>query len=66
MIPNYVFMKHLTDCNYFPVNTVLIEVLIDTKVDFNLLDSILSLIEDMLNFEYLSKSSLTQQTLLIK
>jgi len=66
MISNHVFVKYLADSNYFSVNTVLIEVLIDTKVDFDLLDSILSLIEDMLNFEYLSKSSLTQQTLLIK
>ena len=66
MISNDVFVKYLTDSNYFSINTVFIEILIDTQVNLNLLDSILSLVEDMLYFKYFPKASLSKQSLLIE
>ena len=66
MISNHVFVKYLADSNYFSVNTVLIEVLIEAQVNLNLLYSILSLVEDMLNLEYFSKASLAKQLILLE
>lgn len=66
MISDHIFVLYLTNGHNFSVDTVLLEVLIDSQMYLNLLDSIHPLVKHMLHLVHLSKATFTKQLLLVE
>lgn len=66
MISDYIFVLYLTNGHNLSVDTVLLEVLIDSQMYLNLLDSVHSLVKHMLHLIDLTKTAFTKQLLLVE
>ena len=66
MIPDHIFVLNLAYCHNFSVNTVFLEVLIDSQMYLDLLDSIHALVKHVLDLVDLTKATFTKQLLLVE
>jgi hypothetical protein len=66
MIPDHILVLYLANGDNFSVDTMLLEVLIDSQMYLNLLDSIHPLVKHMLHLVDLSKATFTKQLLLVE
>lgn len=66
MIPDHILVLYLADGHNLSVDTVLLEVLIDSQMYLDLLDSIHPLVKHVLHLIDLPKAAFTEQLLLVE
>ena len=66
MIPDHILVLYLTDSHNFSVDTVLLEVLIDSQVYLDLLDGIHPLVKHVLHLVHLPEATFTKQLLFVE